>query len=197
MKVESAFLTSIALLLCAAYLQAAQSPDRSRGAKDYKKIIWVDEKGVRHVTLISPRPGEQSKTPERLRKQERLPSIIHGKVKEIKGADKIVLADGRSVAYIGLEGPSPGEKGFEEAVDFHRKLVEGKWVNIMPGPKSRDPDGDILGFVFINKLTFVNADLIRKGHARANPEPPNTEYEILFEHLEKRARRRKLGIWRN
>ncbi len=198
MKFQKALVTALALLLCATYLHAAQSPEHSRDADEYKRVVWVDENGVKHVTLISPRPKAKSKASESSPgREKKLPSIIHSRVKGIDGPDKIILDDGRTVAYIGLEGPSPGEKGYKAAVDFHRKLVKGKWVNILTGPKSHDSDGNILGKVFINKLTFVNADLIRKGHARARPTPPNTEYKILFGRLEKRARNRKLGIWKN
>lgn len=197
MKVAKALIAALGLLLCITYLHATQPSDHSGNDKDYKRIVWVDENGVRHVTLISPRPGNQpEKASESSREHGKLPSIIHVRVKEIKGPDKIVLDDSRTVAYIGLKGPSVNEEGYKEAIDFHRKLVEGKWVNILPGLKSRDSDGNILGFVFINKLTFVNADLIRNGHARVHPATPNTEYKILFEHLEKRARRRNLGIWK-
>jgi endonuclease YncB( thermonuclease family) len=94
-----------------------------------------------------------------------------------------------------VQGPLSTEQAYKEAVAFHRKIVEGKWVNILPGIEPRAPDGSLWAFVFVNRLTFVNAELIRFGHAYAHTIEPNTEYKVLFDMLQNRASTRNLGLW--
>jgi len=163
----------------------------------WKKVVWVDEKGVRHVTMVSPRRGHRKATAKPKKAPHKsAPAVIHSKVSKILDMESIQLKDGRVVRYIGIKAPPKDNRAHKKAMAFHRKTVKGKWVNILPGVEPYDNDGSLWGFVFVNRMTFVNAELIKNGYAMSEPVEPNTEYRILFERLENRAQKRKLGIWK-
>ena len=187
---------TIILLMVTAFAADSNRP-RKNQSSEWRKVVWVDEKGVRHVTLVSPRSsGESTEGQPSQRTTTVLPKIISAKVRRIKGVDGIELVDGRVVKYIGVKAPSTKDPGYKQAEAFHRKMAEGKWVNILPGVEPLASDGSLWGFVFINRMTFINAELIRHGYAKAYPVEPNTQYQILFQHLQNRATKRKLGIWK-
>ena len=94
-----------------------------------------------------------------------------------------------------IVAPEEGEANYKSAFDYHRKLEQGKYVKILFDSVQRDKDGALLGLVFVNQMTFVNAELVRRGYARAKPRPPNLKYERLFANLQKRAQSRNLGMW--
>ena len=42
---------------------------------------------------------------------------------------------------------------------------------------------------------FANAEVVRRGYARASRVEPNTRYADLFESLEAKAREQRLSMW--
>ncbi len=196
MKKRKTALVFIIAIFLSISVYGAGSGTPKKNAKGWRKVIWVDEKGVRHVTLVSPRVESETSTETAARAKKTLPEVMSAKVQSVVGIEKIKLADGRLVRYIGVKGPAKTESIYKKALAFHTKMVKGKWVNILPGVESHAPDGSIWGFVFVNRMTFVNAELIRHGYVRAEPIEPNVEYRVLFGHLQNRASSRKLGIWR-
>ena len=98
---------------------------------------------------------------------------------------------------MGITSPRPYEKGGPEALKYHRALIEGKHVNIVLPPGERVKPGELpdAAFVFLDRLTFVNAELIRNGHAWASKAPDTKEYRALFVRLEERARAHHRGMW--
>jgi len=124
-----------------------------------------------------------------------MPSVITAKVLKVVSPDTFIIEGDRKVRYVGVAAPDEKDPFYKESLDFHKKTVEGKYVNIVFDAQPKAEDGTLLGLVFINQLTFVNADLIRFGHARASVTPPNVKYEELFTKLQERAQTRKLGVW--
>ena len=59
----------------------------------------------------------------------------------------------------------------------------------------KDRYGRLLRYVYIDG-TFVNAELVRQGYARAKAYPPDAKYQVYLEAIEKEARHMKRGIWR-
>jgi len=189
-----------AISICA-YAAGTNTKKPKKSQKGWKRIVWVDEKGIRHVTLVSARvkvkgAEEEAAPPPGSGAQESLPRVITSKVASALDVESIRLADGRVVRYIGVKGPPKNTPLYKQALEFHKKKVVGKWVNVLPGTKPRAADGSIWAHVFVNRMTFINAELIRYGWARANPVKPNLEYRILFARLEKRASSRNLGMWK-
>lgn len=187
------------LSLCAFFLLlSAMALSSGNTSGNQKRVEWVDENGVHHTSLISVAnssnsPISSGETPQHPQK----PSILTGKIVKVLSGDTALLGNGKKLRYVGIRAPQQKERGYNEALAFHRKLVQGKFVNILFDTKPTDDDGTLLAFVFINQLTFVNAELVRFGYAKACPQPPNIKYQLLFENLEKRAKSRGLGIWKN
>lgn len=208
MKVKSILL--IALL---AFVGAVLAGDKLPNG--YTAFQWVDEHGVEHLTFVSPRLDEgiiaEQENTEKAGPRVRIindpkvkpPIALTGK-KQIRSAkvhkiidgNTLLLSSGQKLKFIGIKAPGVNEPGGKRAVRVLKKMIEKKHVNILYDFKKFDDQGNLLGFVFLRKLTFVNAELVRKGYAEKYTVPPNTQYSLLFKNLEKRAKARKLGIWK-
>ena len=120
-------------------------------------------------------------------------------VTKVLDGDTIVLQGGEVVRYAGLDAPElDAKEGPEffarEALSFNKRLVFLKKVRLEFDKELRDAHGRLLAYVFVND-TFVNAELIRLGYARAAPKPPNEKYKDLFLQLQKKAMEEKIGLW--
>ena len=128
------------------------------------------------------------------------------KVLEVIDGDTVKLSNGRMLRYIGLDTPEVRIKavgaGFVydpqpfslEAKEFNRKLVEGKNVRVEYDIEKTDRYGRLLGYCFIED-TFVNAKLIEEGYAVLYTFPPNVKYTDLFVESQKKAQKKKKGLW--
>lgn len=114
-----------------------------------------------------------------------------------------VNIDGRDerLRYIGLDAPevahedSLAEPFGQEAFLENRRLVEGVGVRVVYDEERRDRYDRLLGYVYLEDGTFVNAHIIEQGLAESLVIPPNTRYRELFENLEDEARAAHRGIW--
>lgn len=116
------------------------------------------------------------------------------KVERVIDGDTIVLVDGRTVRYTGINTPERGEPYYEEAKEANRRLVEGKKVRLELDEQEKDRYERTLAYVHIGD-TFVNVELVKGGYARAYPYPPNAKYESAFSSAEEEARQKSIGIW--
>ncbi|MFN3421026.1 MAG: thermonuclease family protein, partial [Armatimonadota bacterium] len=121
------------------------------------------------------------------------------KVVKVIDGDTVVLSDGRTVRYIGIDTPERGEPFYEAAKNFSRKLVQGKAVELEFDIERYDRYGRILAYVFVTEETgrriFVNAEMVRNGFARIYTKPPNVKYADLFVRLQEEARENQRGLW--
>lgn len=145
-------------------------------------------------------PEQLAEVKKRYRKmgKEPRPEILEAKVKRIISADTFEIETGQKVSYIGIEFPDElkGEtKIHQEVTRYQRKLMEGRKVHLLFGPKRFDDRGRMLTYVFVGTDLFVNADMVMNGYAKVNTLPPNTEYRKLFLRLQDFAKRSLLGIW--
>ncbi len=133
--------------------------------------------------------------------------------------DTLQLSDGQTVSLIGIQPSQDPEQG-KEAVEFTRKLVEGKQVRLEYDVKKQDNPivKRTLAYVFIDTKIpedamlkgwpwgyhvkhkdhlseFINAEIILAGYAQVMTVPPNVKYQELFVKLEKEARENKNGFW--
>lgn len=120
-------------------------------------------------------------------------------VTKVIDGDTVVLETGEVVRYAGVDAPEletgEGSEFFaREALSFNKRLVLLKKVRLEFDKEVRDAHGRLLAYVFV-KDTFVNAELVRLGYARAAPKFPNEKYKDLFLQLQKKAAEQKLGLW--
>ncbi len=116
------------------------------------------------------------------------------KVERVIDGNTIVLMDGRTVRYIGIDTPEQDEPYYEEAKEANRLLLEGKKIRLELDAQEKDQYGRTLAYVYVGDVS-VNVELVRNGYARAYPYPPNTKYENIFAKAEEKARQESVGIW--
>jgi len=116
---------------------------------------------------------------------------------EVIDGDTIIIEGGYKVRYIGIDTPeihTKVEAFGVEAREANRKLVEGKEVRLERDISEKDKYGRLLRYVYVGP-TFVNAELVSQGLARARAYPPDTRYQHYLEQLEIEAREAGRGMW--
>lgn len=122
-------------------------------------------------------------------------------VSEVLSGDTLRLRGGKLLRYAGLQAPPLQHllvdirKYGEESKKFNESLVLNKEITVAWGPKIRDEQGNLVGYVFLADGTFVNMELVKAGHAKVSLTPPNVAYAADFRKAELAARRAKLGLW--
>ncbi len=123
-------------------------------------------------------------------------------VTEVLTGDSVRLKGGKILRYAGLEAPAPQNKILlvreygKVSLDFNSALVQGKAVEIEWDSQIRDRRGDLIGYVYLPDGTFVNREILEKGHAKVAITPPNTRHAGMLREAELVAKRQKAGLWR-
>ena len=128
-----------------------------------------------------------------------------GRVVRVVDGDTIhVRVGGReeTVRYIGVDTPesvkpgAPVECFAKRASAFNHRLVDGEKVRLVRDAEARDRYGRLLAYVYRERDgLFVNAELVRRGHATVATFPPNVAHEDEFRRLARRARLSGRGLW--
>jgi micrococcal nuclease len=113
-----------------------------------------------------------------------------------------VRIDGQleDVRYIGVDTPETVKPGTPvqcfgpQASRFNHRLVERRRVRLVFGQERRDVYGRLLAYVYLGER-FVNAELARRGLARALTIPPNDRFARRFKRLQAAAARAGRGLW--
>lgn len=129
-----------------------------------------------------------------------------GTVVHIADGDTVTvrLAGGEErVRYIGIDTPeahrpgTPVECFARAASKANARLVNHRRVRLVVDREQRDRYGRLLAYVYRESDgLFVNADLVRRGFARAYAFAPNTRHSRRFSMLEAQARRAGRGLWK-
>lgn len=117
-------------------------------------------------------------------------------VREVIDGDTIVLDNGETVRYVGLDTPEINEPFYLEAKVRNAIMVQGRPVSVLVcQAEQRDKYGRVLAWVSAGG-TPVNETLVKEGFARIMTIPPcGLARAREFKALEKEARDKKLGIW--
>ena len=81
------------------------------------------------------------------------------------------------------------------ATRYMRSLVEGQRVRLEPDKRFRDKHDQIIAFVFLEDGTFVNAEILKQGYAKAVPVPSEPKYQDMLKQFEQEAKDNKRGLW--
>jgi len=84
----------------------------------------------------------------------------------------------------------------QESKNFMTTLLTGKNVRLECDIDSLDQYGRTLAYVYLQDGTFVNAELVKQGYAMIMTVPPNVKYADLFLKLQKKARAKNRGLWK-
>jgi len=164
-------------------------------------------------------------------------------VTKVIDGDTLRLENGERVRLIGIDAPEvhPNDKLYRdmkrtgqagdaimkmgrEALEFTKKLAEGKNVSLEFDVQKRDKYERLLAYVYVWGLDdkslskgitkdmversgrlekrkgialFLNASIIKAGYANLMTIPPDVKYADLFQKLYQGARENKRGLWKN
>ncbi len=118
-------------------------------------------------------------------------------VRVLDGDTVEVLLAGETLRlrYIGIDSPEDGQPFSSEATQANRQLVEGKKVLLEKDVSETDRYDRLLRYVYLLDGTFINAELVRAGYARAAAYPPDTRYQDYLESVQQEASQAGLGVW--
>jgi endonuclease YncB( thermonuclease family) len=113
--------------------------------------------------------------------------------------DTIRVAGVGPVRYIGIDAPERGERYYDEASRYNRKLLARGKLSLSYDLDRYDRYGRTLAYVYVRGdeggSVFVNEEIVRAGWAKALEVPPNTTFAPLFRRAEDEARRAGRGMW--
>ncbi len=126
---------------------------------------------------------------------------VRGTVRRVVDGDSFHLTNGAVVRMLELDAPEmtgPNSRLARRSRDALVELIEGKVIRLEPGPRERDRYGRFLAYVFVQGgrgEILVNAEIVRRGLARARlwGAPAERWGEILA--AEKDARAAERGMW--
>lgn len=126
------------------------------------------------------------------------------RVIRVVDGDTIVISykgKNEKVRFIGINTPEihHPEKGEEpygaEAAQYTKKLLENQTVKVKFDVDQKDRYGRLLGYIYLDDGTFINARLLQEGYAQVMTVPPNVKYAEYFVRLEREARKAEKGLW--
>jgi micrococcal nuclease len=106
----------------------------------------------------------------------------------------------KRIRYIGVDTPetkdprTPVQCFGQQASDANEAMVGATSVFLEKDISETDRYGRLLRYVYTPEA-FVNAELVRRGYARAVTYPPDVRHEPTFRDLERAARDTKAGLW--
>ncbi len=134
-------------------------------------------------------------------------------VKRVVDGTTLLLKDGQRLRLIGVDTPvyvskklrSDAERSGRDiktisklankASDFVKSLVEpGDKIVVKYDRQRVDKCGRILGYVYLEDGTFLNAEIVKQGYGRVCTRFP-FKYLDDFRRYEREAREHKKGIW--
>jgi micrococcal nuclease len=122
-------------------------------------------------------------------------------VERVVDGDTVRLVGLGSVRLIGVDTPEVYGGRVEcfgpEASAFAKsKLAPGTRVRYRVGVEPRDRYGRLLAYVWLRDGRLFNDLLVERGYASTLTIPPNDRLAARFRAAERRARNRRLGMWR-
>lgn len=127
-------------------------------------------------------------------------------VRVIDGDTIVVRLGGqdRRLRYVGMDTPetvkpdSPVEWLGPEAREANRALVEGRTVVLEKDVSETDRFGRLLRYVWLvdgDRWTMVDLELIARGFAQVETDPPDVRYAERFVAAQRIARDAGIGLW--
>ncbi len=134
-----------------------------------------------------------------------IPDSLSRETVEVAGVtdgDTLILADGRRVRLIGINTPErardgrPAEPLAERAATATQKFVDNSdRVWLVPDRERKDQYGRSLGHIFNGRGANLEASLLAQGLGWHVAVPPNLRLAPCLASVERRARKRELGVW--
>ena len=123
--------------------------------------------------------------------------VVDGDTVMVRDHDNRLLR----VRLIGIDAPEsvrpdwPVEYFGKEAAAFTQALAEGKAVRLKFDYQRYDKYDRLLAYVYLPDGRMLNEEILKEGYAHALTRFP-FRYLDKFRRLERKARRKKRGLWR-
>lgn len=127
--------------------------------------------------------------------------VATGRVRFVIDGDTIVLADGRTVRYIGIDAPEidhddqQAQPFGHEAKRFNRSIVGNKTVKLEFDRQRRDRYGRLLAHVFDSDGRLAAETMLAAGLAHVLPKKPNLKYGQRLLAVQRLAMESGTGKW--
>ncbi|HOE13139.1 MAG TPA: thermonuclease family protein [bacterium] len=118
--------------------------------------------------------------------------IVDGDTLDVRYQDRT-----ERIRMLCINTPERNHRGYEEATDALRRLVEDKSVRLefeIPGKEKRDVYGRLLAYLFLGNFN-VNVEMVRQGWTKYYTKYGRGKYAAQFEAAEQEARSARRGIW--
>jgi micrococcal nuclease len=116
------------------------------------------------------------------------------RVKRVYDGDTVLLKDGRTVRYLGINTPEYQEPFYLKAKRLNESLVQGREIRLEFDQERSDGRDRLLAYAYVGD-DLVNARLIQEGLAHAFFIGSNRRHHTLLLRLQAEAQQRKIGIW--
>ncbi len=133
----------------------------------------------------------------------KIEGIVYYKVKGVDDGDTIVLENGDTIRYLGIDTPEIHhpkigiECGGKEASNENGELLKNKRVRLLKDETDKDQYGRLLRYVFTEDGVFINYELVRKGFAQTLEIPPYHLFKYTLLDAQNMAIKEKVEIWLN
>ena len=84
----------------------------------------------------------------------------------------------------------------KKATEVTRSLVLGKKVKVEFDVEKKDRYGRWLAYIYLPDERMLNAELVKEGYAQVYTFPPNVKYTDRFLELQREAREKEKGFWK-
>ena len=74
-------------------------------------------------------------------------------------------------------------------------LLTDNYVELEFDDITRDEDGSLLVYAYLENGSFLNEELLRNGWAKLKVETENTRYQELLEQAQAAAKEQRIGLW--
>jgi len=160
-------------------------------------ILWLVSRSWSDVNHGSVGVTKEATSTAALNHEKEYKTVLY-----VLDGDTIVLTDGTTVRYIGIDTPEIKHKeGVQtdecfgrEAMAENRALVEDKQVTMLRDVSQTDTYGRLLRYVYVGD-TFVNDVLVKNGFATVSTFPPDTLHSGVFTASQAEAKSNKRGLW--
>ena len=127
--------------------------------------------------------------------------IEYAKVKSVIDGDTIVLEDGRTVRYIGIDTPEKDssytkyECYSKQAHEKNSELVLNKDIKLVADIEKNDRYDRYLYYIYTMDDLFINEELVKGGYAESKAYPPNLAKQYILDKAEEFAKKNSIGLW--
>ncbi len=178
-----------ALLLAAVFGRQYMAPDDPLPTDE---PFSLEKPAAGDTRVATPNKGGSTKSG--LRPEEefgRVVDVIDGDTIKVKLTDGVI----ETIRYIGIDAWETNQLPHgRHGTAANARLVEGKRVRLVRDKSERDRYGRLLRYVYVGD-EFVNAALVRTGHAKAKRYKPDTLHGDKLGRLQTEAMAEKRGCW--